>query len=56
MIGRGGFADVYKGSLQDGQLIVVKLWIEGLQKIEHQVLFELGLFLSSWDLSWVNHS
>ncbi|KAH1259367.1 Receptor-like cytosolic serine/threonine-protein kinase RBK2 [Glycine max] len=44
MIGRGGFADVYKGSLQDGQLIAVKRLNKGTpENRTSSFLSELGI-------------
>ncbi|XP_057439425.1 receptor-like cytosolic serine/threonine-protein kinase RBK2 [Lotus japonicus] len=50
LIGRGGYAEVFKGCLRDGQLIAVKRLIRGtLEEITSTFLSELGI------IAHVNH-
>lgn len=49
ILGHGGFGEVYKGELQDGTIVAVKLAKVGNVKSTQQVLNEVGI------LSQVNH-
>lgn len=50
LIGKGGYAEVYKGRLQNGQLVAIKRLIKGTaDEIVADFLSELGI------MSHVNH-